>query len=43
MLILLWLIVWLIAGVPQVEAWNAWLVSLLVCGFVDLFGARHKL
>ena len=42
-MLILWLIVWLICGAPAVEAWNAWLVALVVCGVVDLFGTRHEL
>lgn len=38
----IWLIVWLIKGTPQVTAWgpwNSWGVSLFVCLAVDLLGA----
>ncbi len=38
----IWLIVWLIAGTPQVlmfGAWNDWGVALGVCLAIDLVGA----
>ena len=38
----IWLIVWLIAGTPQVlvfGAWNSWGVALGVCLAIDLMGA----
>lgn len=38
----LWLFVWLIQDTPAVHAWNEWLVSLLVCGFLDLLGVLRK-
>lgn len=36
MALVIWLIVWLIEGTPQVEPWNAWLVSLIVCAVLSL-------
>lgn len=33
---LIWLLVWLFSDTPPVEPWNAWLVALIVCAFVDL-------
>jgi hypothetical protein len=38
----IWLIVWLIAGTPEVHAtgpWNNWGVALFVCLAIDLIGA----
>lgn len=37
----IWLIVWLIKGCPQVTAWNAWLISLLVCAGLDIFAVKR--
>lgn len=39
----IWLIVWLCSSTPSVHAWNAWLISLLICAFLDLTGARARL
>lgn len=39
----LWLLVWLFCGTPQVERWNAWLVGLAVCAFLDIYGVRKEL
>lgn len=39
-MIVLWLIVWLCSSVPSLHPWNAWLVALLVCAGIDLFGTR---
>ena len=36
MILLLWLLVWLWHGTPQVAPWNAWLVSLIVCFLLSL-------
>lgn len=33
---IVWLLVWLCAGAPSVQAWNAWLVSLLVLLVLEL-------
>lgn len=33
-----WLVVWLASDTPDVEQWNAWLVSLGVCAFIDWIG-----
>lgn len=38
MLTIIWLIVWLCAGTPAVAAWNSWLIALIVCAALDLFG-----
>lgn len=38
----IWLIVWLIPRMPQVEmfsSWNAWGTALVVCIAIDLIGA----
>ena len=32
----IWLIVWLCSSTPPLHGWNAWLVSLLACAFLDL-------
>jgi len=39
---LIWLIVWLIAGTPEVVSWgpwNNWGTALFVCLAIDLIGA----
>lgn len=35
---LIWLIVWLCSSTPPLalEMWNAWLIALCVCAFVDV-------
>lgn len=38
----IWLIVWLCSSAPQLHEWNAWLVSLLVCAGIDLFGGGSR-
>ncbi|PWV84316.1 hypothetical protein SAMN05421630_1011004 [Prauserella marina] len=38
----IWLIVWLINGTPEVASWgpwNAWGIALFVCLAVDVIGA----
>lgn len=35
----IWLIVWLIKGTPELSQWNSWLIALAVCLAVDLVGA----
>jgi hypothetical protein len=31
----IWLVVWLIAGLPHLTAWNSWLIALVVCIALD--------
>jgi hypothetical protein len=41
---LIWLIVWLIEGMPNLEwfgTWNDWSVALLACVIFDVFGGAH--
>lgn len=41
---LVWLIVWLIKGMPNLEwfgTWNDWSVALLACVIFDVFGGAH--
>ena len=41
---LIWLIVWLIQGTPNLEwfgTWNDWSVSLLCCLIFDVFSGRE--
>lgn len=38
----IWLIVWLIQGTPALHQWNAWLVSLLICLALDIFGGSNR-
>lgn len=41
---LIWLIVWLIQGTPDLEwfgTWNDWSVSLLCCLIFDVFSGRE--
>lgn len=41
---LIWLIVWLIAGLPDLQGfgtWNDWAVALLGCIVFDIFGSRQ--
>lgn len=41
---LIWLIVWLINGMPNLEwfgTWNDWSVALLACVIFDVFGSSH--
>lgn len=41
---LVWLIVWLISGTPNVEwfgTWNDWAVALLGCIIFDVFGGQR--
>lgn len=41
----IWLIVWLIQGTPDVASWgpwNGWGVALFVCLAVDLIGALGR-
>ncbi|GAA1205465.1 hypothetical protein [Prauserella alba] len=38
----IWLIVWLVAGTPEVASWgpwNNWGIALFVCLSIDLIGA----
>lgn len=37
-MLLIWLIVWLLAGTPALHEWNAWLVTLIICGVMVTFG-----
>lgn len=40
----IWLIVWLIKGMPNLEwfgTWNDWSVALLACVIFDVFGSSH--
>lgn len=38
----IWLIVWLIEGTPELHQWNNWLVALLICLAVDVFGGSSQ-
>jgi hypothetical protein len=41
---LVWLIVWLVQGTPNLEwfgTWNDWAVALLACIVFDVFGGRE--
>jgi hypothetical protein len=41
---LIWLIVWLVQGTPNLEwfgSWNDWAVALLGCIIFDLFSGRE--
>jgi hypothetical protein len=41
---LVWLIVWLIKGTPDLEwfgTWNDWAVALLCCIIFDVFSGRE--
>jgi hypothetical protein len=41
---LVWLIVWLVQGTPDLEwfgAWNDWAVALLACAIFDVFSGRE--
>ena len=41
---LVWLVVWLVQGTPNLEwfgTWNDWAVALLGCGIFDLFSGRE--
>ena len=41
---LVWLIVWLIQGTPNLEwfgSWNDWAVALLCCIIFDVFSGRE--
>lgn len=39
---IIWLIVWLIQGAPQVAQWNTWMVALMVCIVLDVLGLIAK-
>jgi hypothetical protein len=42
---IIWLIVWLVQGTPDVASWgpwNSWGVALFVCLAVDLIGALSR-
>jgi hypothetical protein len=41
---LIWLIVWLVQGTPNLDwfgSWNDWSVALLGCAIFDLFSGRQ--
>jgi hypothetical protein len=39
----LWLIAWLIAGLPHLSTWNGWLIALIVCLALDACtGGRYS-
>jgi hypothetical protein len=41
---LVWLIVWLVKGTPNLEwfgSWNDWAVALLACAVFDIFSGRE--
>lgn len=41
---LVWLIVWLVEGTPDLEwfgLWNDWAVALLACAVFDVFSGRE--
>jgi hypothetical protein len=41
---LIWLIVWLVQGTPNLEwfgTWNDWSVALLACAVFDVFSGRE--
>jgi hypothetical protein len=41
---LIWLIVWLVQGTPNLEwfgTWNDWAVALLACAVFDVFSGRE--
>jgi hypothetical protein len=41
---LIWLIVWLVHGTPNLEwfgSWNDWAVALLGCAIFDVFSGRE--
>jgi hypothetical protein len=41
---LVWLIVWLVKGTPNLEwfgSWNDWAVALLCCIIFDVFSGRE--
>lgn len=43
MFMFIWLFVWLVNHHPSLHDWNVWVVSLLVCGAIDMLaytGAR---
>lgn len=40
MLLLIWLLVWLVAGTPALVTWNVWLVALIACAVLTLFARR---
>lgn len=35
---LLWLIIWIANGTPELHQWNSWAVSLAICLLLDIFG-----
>ena len=35
---ILWLIVWVLSGAPEVHMWNSWAIGLAVCLAIDVFG-----
>ncbi len=37
----LWLIVWVLSGAPQLEPWNSWLVALGICLVIDVLGLAN--
>lgn len=41
---LIWFVVWLVKGTPNLEwfgSWNDWAVALLGCIVFDVFSGRH--
>lgn len=40
--VIIWLIVWAIAGTPAVAAWNAWLIGLIIALVLSFGHVHHK-
>jgi len=40
MLTILWLLIWLSNGTPQLEAWNNWAIALGICLFIDFINNK---
>lgn len=35
---IIWLIVWFIKDTPELHQWNTWLITLIICLALDIFG-----
>lgn len=42
MTIIIWLIVWLLNGTPELYQWNNWAVALTICLVLEVFGGGSK-
>jgi hypothetical protein len=38
---IIWLVAWLIGGLPRLTAWNGWLIALVVCIALDACSGRR--